>query len=188
MDEKSKPELEELLELWKQGIETQMHFAELSIKMCQLGLTLAGATLALTVVVYRSNAEFSIEIPFTCLAMPIATLLCLSAAIILFAAKTLDAGMYHTMLRGAVKFNDLLEVKMDEHYGWSAGLTETISAYSRFKKPELTKFRSGTNSVWSGKKIRLAGARIETFYWICIGSLVLAAIGFLFATNVGQIQ
>lgn len=172
-----------LIELWHRGIETQMHFAELSIKMRQLGFALAGATLALAVVTYRGKNEFSVPIPWGDTSAPIASLLCIAAALILFAARTLDAGMYHKMLRGAVKFNELLEVQLDENVKWRAGLTETISAYSRYKAPRLSSFRDGKDAIWQGENMRLAKFKIDLFYWVCILALVIAAYGFYLAEN-----
>ena len=41
---------EHLLLVWERAIETQMHFAELSIKTRQIGMTVVGATLGLAIV------------------------------------------------------------------------------------------------------------------------------------------
>jgi len=172
-----------LIELWNKGIETQMHFAELSIKMRQLGFTLAGATLALAVVTYRGQNEFALPLPYFECSVPIASLLCVSAGLILYAAKTLDADMYHRMLRGAVKFNELIELEIEKDMNWAAGLTETISAYSRYKEPRLSKFRDGKNAIWQGETQRLAKSKISFFYWLCISALLISAFGFFIAEN-----
>lgn len=175
-----------LISIWKQGIETQMHFAHLSIKMRQIGLTLAGATLALAIVIYRSDSQFSFPLPLGTHPdnLPISSVLCVSAAFILFAAWILDAHMYHRMLRGAVKFNELLEPIMDQKIGWKAGLTETISAYSRFSDGSRALLENREDEkIWTGHINRLAGNKISWFYWLCIISLVGAAVGFLFAGN-----
>jgi hypothetical protein len=180
-----KTKIEIQLELWKQGIETQMHFAELSIKMRQIGLTMAGATLALAVILSRTNNGFSFTIPCLEWKIPIATVLCISAAIILYAAKTLDAGMYHKMLRGAVKFNELLEQKMESNVEWEVGLTETISAYSRYKDPKLLKERDEENERWGGIHMKYAAKKIENFYLFCITSLLVAAFFLALVANGG---
>lgn len=170
-----KTEIEIQLELWKQGIETQMHFAELSIKMRQIGLTMAGATLALAVILSRTDNGFSFTIPYVEWKIPIATVLCISAAIILYAAKTLDSGMYHKMLRGAVKFNELLEQKMESNIKWDVGLTETISAYSRYQNLKLLNERDVKNKKWKGDALDESVNKIDHFYRICIFSLGMAA-------------
>ncbi len=177
---------EHLIAIWKQGIETQMHFAELSIKMRQIGLTLAGATLALAIVIYRTDSQFSFILPLGSQStnLPISTVLCVSAAIILFGAKILDADMYHKMLRGAVRFNELLEPIMDEKIRWRAGLTETISAYSRYTDETRTLLDNREdNKIWTGDIKRLAGNKISRFYWLCIISLLGASAGFLIVGN-----
>ena len=171
---------EERLAVWERSIETQMHFAELSIKMRQIGLTLAGATVALAIVLYRTNSEFSFDIAPLCISIPAASVLCAAAALILFGAKIIDVGMYHQMLRGAVKFNELYERDLDDLIGWRSGLTESISAHSRHESPELLTDRDDHQNIWTGstKKPSLAGNKISWFYHVSIAALILAA-GFL---------
>lgn len=110
---------EQKIEIWKRSIETQMHFAELSIKMRQIGITLAGATIALAIVLYRTDSVYSFKVPYSDLVLPVGTILFLSAAAILYAAKIIDVGVYHRMLRGAVKFNELYEQE-SRHRCWVA--------------------------------------------------------------------
>ncbi len=177
---------EQRLAIWQRAIETQMHFAELSIKMRQIGLTLAGATVALAIVLYRTNQAFSIEIPCIGLSVPAAAILCISAAIILYGAKILDVDMYHRMLRGAVRFNELYEQQLDELVGWKSGLTEAISAHSRYKSPKLLETRKkGELNIWEeSEKSSLAGNKINRFYHVAIGALSFSAVFLIFANNV----
>ena len=175
---------EERLAVWKRSIETQMHFAELSIKMRQIGLTLAGATVALAIVLYRTNREFSFDFAFLCISIPAASVLCTAAALILFGAKIIDVGMYHQMLRGAVKFNELYERDLDDLIGWKSGLTEAISAHSRYDSPELLTNRDDHQKIWTAStKSSLAGNKISWFYHISIGALILAAVFLAAADN-----
>lgn len=177
-------EVEHKIEIWKRSIETQMHFAELSIKMRQIGLTLAGATIALAIVLYRTNTDFSFDVPLTDISVPVGTILSISAAAILYAASIIDVGVYHRMLRGAVKFNELHEQSLDVDVLWKSGLTEAISAYSRFEKPVLHEERNSKGSHWSAeKKTRSAEYKIRLFYRVCITSLLFAAIALAFAEN-----
>ncbi len=174
------------IEIWKRSIETQMHFAELSIKMRQIGITLAGATIALAIVLYRTDSGYSFNVPYFDFLLPIGTILLLSAAAILFAAKIIDVDVYHRMLRGAVKFHELYEQSLDIDVGWQSGLTESISAYSRYDKPILHDKRGSNGTHWTSyKPRRLAGNRINYFYWFCISALVFVAIALAAAENAG---
>lgn len=177
---------EQKIEIWKRSIETQMHFAELSIKMRQIGITLAGATIALAIVLYRTDSGYSFNVPYFDFLLPIGTFLLLSAAAILFAAKIIDVGVYHRMLRGAVKFNELYEQSLDIDVGWRSGLTESISAHSRYDNPILQDERGRDGTHWtSDDPRRLAGNRINYFYKFCIYSLVFVAVALAVAENVG---
>ena len=177
---------EDKIKIWERSIETQMHFAELSIKMRQIGLTLAGATIALAIVLYRTDTAFSINVPFISLEIPVGTILTLSAAVILYAAKMIDVDVYHRMLRGAVKFNELYEKTLDNDIGWRSGLTEAISAHSRVEDPVLLEQRNSDGIHWERRKEKgPAGGRIENFYWFCIGALVFAAVVLTFAEKIG---
>lgn len=176
---------EQKIEIWTRSIKTQMHFAELSIKMRQIGLTLAGATIALAILLYRTDAAYSLYVPYLNFMLPVGTILTLSAAVILYAAKIIDVGVYHRMLRGAVKFNELYERTLDDDIGWRSGLTDAISAHSRFKDPVLLDKRNEKGTHWASRKEpALAGNRINYFYWFCIGALVFAAVALALAENV----
>lgn len=173
--------------IWERAIQTQMHFAELSIKMRQIGLTLAGATIALAIVMYRTDTNYSFQIPWTEHVLPVGTILCISAAFILYAARLIDVGVYHRMLRGAVRFNELYEESLDEDVGWKTGLTETISAYSRFKEPELLPERNESGRKWRDKRSgSLAGNKINTFYYVSIFALLFAGIALDLVENFGR--
>lgn len=177
---------EQKIEIWKRAIETQIHFAELSIKMRQIGLTLAGATIALAIVLYRTGSIYSFKVPYFDFLLPVSTILMLSAAAILFAAKMIDVGVYHRMLRGAVKFNELYEESLDGDVGWRSGLTEAITAHSRFKNPILLDERGSNGSHWRKEdRIDLAGDRINLFYWFCIGGLLFVAVALAVLANAG---
>ncbi len=161
-----------------------MHFADLSIKMRQIGLTLSGTIIALAIVLHRTNLTYSFDIPILCLSIPVAALLCFVAAFVLYAAKILDHGMYHQMLRGAVRFNELYERQLDDMIGWQAGLTETISAYSRYEQPDQLDRRNEKGEVWKRpRKSLLAGNKINRFYLISVCALCSVAVLLIFIEN-----
>jgi hypothetical protein len=70
-----------LLLIWERAIETQMHFAELSIKTRQVGMTVVGATLGLAIVLNRSDSGFMLT--FSGINIPITSILCWTSALIL---------------------------------------------------------------------------------------------------------
>jgi hypothetical protein len=71
---------DQMLLVWERAIQTQMHFAELSIKTRQIGMTVVGATLGLAAVLTKTNSSFSIALgPIE---IPIASILCWIAAIV----------------------------------------------------------------------------------------------------------
>lgn len=176
------------IEIWKQAIETQMHFAELSIKMRQIGLTLAGATVALAIVLYRTEQSFSFQLPGVGTLIPVGSVLCFSAALILYAARSIDVGVYHRMLRGAVRFNELYERELDADLQWKTGLTEAISAYSRYRSPTLQAQRASDGSFWRDDRgAKPAGERVSRFYWITIGALFISGMSFWFVENFGYV-
>jgi len=177
-------DIQHKIAIWERSIQTQMHFAELSIKMRQIGLTLAGGTIALAIVIYRSGAAYAIDIPLVDLKLPVGTILMFAAAFILYAAKIIDVDVYHRMLRGAVRFNELHERSLDEELEWKSGLTEAISAHSRLKKPELLDERNNAGRRWDSQTERgYAGDRIAKFYWLCITGLITAGFALFLVEN-----
>lgn len=149
--------------MWERAILTQMHFAELSIKTRQIGLTVVGAVLALaTALQYKGDGNLVMEV--WALKVPITSLLAFSAAAVLFAIRILDVGVYHRMLRGSVKFNEKLEDKIKEEFGIEKTLTQLVSNYSRYNQ-----------ETKSGDK-KPAGNRILWFYRIMIGLLLVLGL------------
>src|ERR1700730_4324712 len=82
---------DQLLLVWERAIQTQMHFAELSIKTRQVGMTVVGATLGLAIVLTRSASGFVLT--FGSCELPISSVLCWTAAIVLYAIYLLDVGV-----------------------------------------------------------------------------------------------
>ena len=150
--------------MWERAILTQMHFAELSIKTRQIGLTVVGAALALAAALHY-KADGNLTLAFFGYFIPITSLLVFGAAAFLYAISILDVGVYHRMLRGAVKFNEKLEEKIKKEFGVTPGLTQLITNFSRYDQETQTENK------------RPAGNRIQWFYRIMI--LLLVVLGFL---------
>jgi hypothetical protein len=166
-----------ILLVWERAIQTQMHFAELSIKTRQIGMTVVGATLGLAIVLARSDSSFNITLNEVNL--PITSVLCWTSALVLFAIWILDVKVYHQMLRGAVAFNEELEEKtLLKLFGTEKGLTQAISFFSRHPNAEYK------NSLYGGKsekKNHFAAHRVSIFYGLMIGALILAGFALKFA-------
>jgi hypothetical protein len=166
-----------LLLIWERAIETQMHFAELSIKTRQIGMTVVGATLGLAIVLNRSDTGFMLTLYG--MNIPITSVLCWTSALILFAIKILDVSVYHQMLRGAVAFNEELEERnLLALFGTEKGLTQAISFFSRHPDARYT---GGTYSRKNEGKRHFAGNRISLFYWLMIGALIVAGLALKYA-------
>jgi hypothetical protein len=166
-----------LLLVWERAIQTQMHFAELSIKTRQIGMTVVGGTLGLAIVLARSDLNF--DITLSGYNLPVTSALCWISALVLFAIWILDVTVYHQMLRGAVAFNEELEEKsLLKLFGTDKGLTQAISFFSRNPDAEYKNSLYGRKNE---KRAHYAGNRISLFYWLMIGALVLAGIALKFA-------
>jgi hypothetical protein len=166
-----------ILLVWERAIQTQMHFAELSIKTRQIGMTVVGATLGLAIVLARSDASFNIT--FYGLSLPITSVLCWTSALVLSAIWILDVTVYHQMLRGAVAFNEELEEKtLLKLFGTEKGLTQAISFFSHYPDAEYKNSLYGRKNE---KKPHYAGNRISLFYGLMIGALILAGLALKFA-------
>jgi hypothetical protein len=175
-DQAVKSKNEDLLLIWERAIQTQMHFAELSIKTRQIGLTVVGATLGLAVVLNKTEAGFLLK--FADFTVPITSVLCWTSALILYAIKILDVSVYHQMLRGAVAFNEEFEEKnLLSVFGTEKGLTQAISFFSRHPDAKYDKVYS---RMHEGRR-HFAGNRISLFYWLMIAALVVAGVALKFA-------
>jgi len=163
------------MEIWEKAIDTQMHFNEMSVRTRQLGLSFVVAALGV-VVVLLTNQEARLELRGVSshVAGPILVLV----AVGLYAVRTLDLGVYHRMLRGAVAFNESFESKHFKNRIMQvpSGLTETVSLYSRYPDAK--------NTGDKGKK-QTAEQRVSSFYWTSIAVLVI--FGILLTLALGKI-
>lgn len=170
---------EQIISIWKTSVETQKHFAELSIKMRQLGLTLTGAVLAVAIILLKDDSMATIQVCKW--ELPLVSFVFLTAAGVLYAASILDVKVYHKMLRGAVKFNEGFENAHVENLIKTAGMTQTISAFSRSENDPII---SQDRKSWTLSGSSNAGKKISFFYWIPIGLFVFLAIAFVISVNV----
>lgn len=169
-EQNQKGDSELLLEIWKKAVETQMHFNEMSVKSRQLGLSFVVAALGVAVVLLGKPDEFQVPIQSIGYQIHPSGLIILLAAFGTYAVKRLDLGVYHRMLRGAVKFGEELEktLRRSALMPTAMGMTESISYYSR----EQDKSKAGTT----------AAKKITRFYWLLITSLSVIAVVMLIAT------
>ncbi|MDA0998986.1 MAG: hypothetical protein O2807_00530 [bacterium] len=136
-DESSDKDKEELnllklqKEVWEKAVDTQMHFNEMSVKSRQLGLSFVVAALALAFILLSRRQDFWVS--FWNVEIHISGILVLISAMGLFAVKRLDLGVYHQMLRGAVRFGGQLEkeVLREKLMKTPKGMTEFITLYSQ---------------------------------------------------------
>jgi hypothetical protein len=173
----------EITDIWKRIIETQMHFNEMSTKSRQLGLTLVVAALGLCAVLIGRGDDFSLVVQFCSMPVRIhvAVLVLLASALGLYGVKQLDLGVYHQMLRGAVKFGEEFEQQnMVASAGVPLGLTQFVSLYSRY----ATVQKVGTEYVGVGEK--LAGTKLNRFYWISICAICGFALAIFVVTQHGM--
>jgi len=156
-------ELEKLQkEIWEKAIDTQMHFNEMSVRSRQLGLSFVVAALGVVAVLLsKDDARISGWGYSTHVAGPILIL----AAFGLYSVKRLDLGVYHRMLRGAVAFNEDLELSSmrPNLMKTKLGLTQAISLYSRYPDADYP---------GKGPKRQSAETRVQIFYWSTIAVLI----------------
>ncbi|QSR20991.1 hypothetical protein [Hyphomonas sp. KY3] len=167
---------EQLVDLWKQSISTQMHFNDLCVRSRQLGLTFVVAALGLNVVLLSNFEDARLNI--ACLSIHISAAIMFIAAIAVVAVWRLDLGVYHKMLRGSVAFVEDLDEKVivPRLSPLQYGMTRFISEYSRHSDVKYE------NGVFTSEKEKLAGQKVRDFY--CVVVFVLTSIGILIAVFV----
>jgi hypothetical protein len=135
-------------------------------------LTVVGAALGLAIVLHRTGTGFILS--FWSLHIPISSILCWAAGVVLWAIWILDVCVYHRMLRGAVAFNEEFEQKnLLSRFRTRLGLTQAISFFSRH--PGAV-YRDGEYQQGE-RRLHYAGNRISVFYFIMIGALAIAGLG-----------
>lgn len=178
---------ENLIKIWERAVQTQMHFNEMSVKTRQLGFTLVGAALAAAAYTLNKdeNFLFNVPVPWGDIRIHVAFLLALVSAATVFAIRSLDLGVYHQMLRGAVTFGEDFERNhLAEYLSLEKGMTESISHFSRYSdaKAEL---KNGKNN-YQGKVRRNAGQKLGFFYNTVISVVLGFAVFVLIVSNLGD--
>lgn len=126
-----------IVAIWSKAIDTQMHFNEMSVKSRQLGLTFDAAALGLAMFIFSHSGTdakyaFDISVHGHVFSLHVAEFIIFAAAASVYAVKSLDLGVYHKMLRGAVAFGeDLEEVHLKKMLKLNMGMTQAISHFSR---------------------------------------------------------
>tara|TARA_R110002110_G_scaffold251251_1_gene467158 strand:- start:1058 stop:1666 length:609 start_codon:yes stop_codon:yes gene_type:complete len=172
---------DQAIEVWKRAIETQMHFNEMSTKSRQLGLTFVVAALGLAVVLLGEGKDVAFSIPICAhqLSIHVSVLIVLVSATALFAVKTLDLGVYHRMLVGAVTFGEEFEsTNLVKLMKTPHGMTQFISLYSRYE--DAGKQADGS---YAGTIKKTAREKLNQFYNVCITLLVSISIALLIFTQ-----
>ena len=180
MADSNKLEPEQAIEIWKRAVETQMHFNEMSTKSRQLGLTFVVAALGLAVVLLGEGKDMAFSIPICSyhLSIHVSFLIVLVSALALYAVRTLDLGVYHRMLVGAVTFGEEFErINLVELMQTPLGMTEFISLYSRYADARKQ------DGSYSGTIKKSAGEKLSQFYRVCISLLLLIALLLLIFTQ-----
>jgi hypothetical protein len=176
-----------LVDIWKQAVDTQKHFNEMSGKSRQLGLTFVAASLGAAVFLFTrvntpSSYAFSATICGHEIIFHVAVFIMLAALAGVWAVRELDLGVYHQMLRGAVTFNEDLEEKhIRRIVGLEKGLTQAISFFSRNSDASRTLGPNGY--IYAGDNHRTAGQKLSRFYTIVMVFLALSALAMFVASN-----
>jgi hypothetical protein len=167
--------LEMKLRVWERAVATQQHFNEMAVKSRQMGLTLVVAALGLAAFLFTRFEESLLSArPFGLSgSFHISGVIVLLSAFALFAVMRLDLGIYHRMLRGAVRFNERFEQDghLEELIGPAFGLTTGISHYSRYDDADYA------HGKLTGSRRRNAAKKLQVFYTSAI--IFLTAIGAL---------
>ena len=174
----------DLVEIWKRTIETQMHFNEMSTKSRQLGLTLVVAALGLSAVLLGRGDDFSllINVCNSSIKLHAVVLILLASALGLYGVMQLDLGVYHQMLRGAVKFGEEFEREnLVADLKTGLGLTEFVSLYSRHSSVQKV------DGQYQGANQKLAGDKLKRFYWVSIVTICALAISIFVVTQHGLV-
>jgi hypothetical protein len=102
---------EAIIKIWEKAVDTQMHFNEMSVKSRQLGLTFVAAALGVAIVLLGQNKDFFLNFAITQqnLHIHVSVFIIIAAALAVWAVMTMDLGVYHRMLRGAVSFGEDFE-------------------------------------------------------------------------------
>lgn len=162
------------VEAWKQVIQTQMHFNDLSVRSRQLGLTFVVAALGLSVAVVIQFPESGLYVMGKFIHL--SAFLTAASALAVLAVRTLDLGVYHRMLRGSVYFQMAADKRglSQNLFNMPSGMTEYISAYSRSEDA----YFDDNGKVHQGKTKRAAD-KVSRFYtWVFV---FLAAFTILIA-------
>lgn len=173
--------------VWSKAVDTQMHFNEMSVRSRQFGLAFVAAALGLAIVLVSQGKDFAFHVPcFGGFEVHATVLIILASMLAMWGVRILDLTVYHRMLRGAVSFGeDLEEQWLKTAIGLNAGMTQSISHFSRFEDASI--FSNGGPYTYLGEKKFSAELKIRRFYTFCLVSLgASAAVLFFLTAKVGM--
>lgn len=173
-----------VIKIWAKAVDTQMHFNEMSVKSRQLGLTFVAAALGVAIVLLGQNKDFFLNFAIgkQNLHIHVSVFIIVAAAFAVLAVRSMDLGVYHRMLRGAVTFGeDFEEQHLKPKIKLNKGMTQAISHYSRNSDASVSKCAEGYQ--YGGSNHKTAHDKILRFYRIVITVLVASAVLMFFATN-----
>ncbi|WP_428481236.1 hypothetical protein [Pyruvatibacter mobilis] len=175
---------EEIIKIWERAVQTQMHFNEMSVRSRQLGLAFVAAALGLALASLGQGKDFALVFSLcgNQIVLHAAALIILGAIMGVLAVSSLDIGVYHQMLRGAVAFGEDIEARfMTPTYGFELGMAQAISHFSRTKKPTAT--LAGGGMTYGGKTGMSAGKKLKRFYGFLIVALLVMLLAICVVTN-----
>lgn len=181
--------LELQLEVWKTAVSTQMHFNDMSARARRYGIALVVAIVGFAFY-FLTKENYNIKAIPWLNPIHVSVLISILPPFVLYAVMRLDIGVYHQMLRGAVKFGELFEqlIITKKIMKTHQGMTEFISLYSRHKtvngnQPLLATDIQGFNCPrFSGEGQKTAAEKISAVYWIAIVCLALVPVVLYFLT------
>lgn len=137
------------------------------------------AALGVSAVLLSREEDFSytLEIAGWIFSVHVSVLLVLVAMLGVYAVRTLDLGVYHKMLRGAVTFGEDLEENYikGNFFELEMGMTQAISHFSRHSDASKTKSETG-KFQYSGGNEKSALDKIGMFYNVVLIFLFLSAV------------
>ena len=148
----SESELTHIIDVWKQIIDVQKHFNDLSLRIRNFLITMSGGLIGAIIFLYDSGNQGAAE------------MVSWLGVLVVLATWIMDRWWYHKLLRGAVKAGEQIE----DRFGGILDvprLTQKISSVSPLRLSSRT-----------GAKEISAGTRITIFYALLMLGFVISIV------------